>query len=168
MKKLITGYTVGFMFNNDMSEIILLLRKSKPKLEWMAGKWNGVGGHIEEGETPAVCMAREFEEEAGIKTNPEDWTEFAILAGDDYDVYCFFTHYDDLNKYIQAEEQKVSIFSTKQESFIVQELDVYPRPSYHEIPVMPNLTFLIPLAMNCAYLQKPVWFFNAVGDGSHD
>ncbi|MBR2294909.1 MAG: NUDIX domain-containing protein [Clostridiales bacterium] len=30
------------------------------------GKWLGVGGHIEKGETPEECVVREIEEETGI------------------------------------------------------------------------------------------------------
>lgn len=79
-----TRYVVGFLFDGQW-ESVVLIRKSKP--EWQRGKLNGVGGKIEtfpieawvnpprheRTETPQEAMAREFEEEAGVKTNPKGW-----------------------------------------------------------------------------------------------
>jgi 8-oxo-dGTP diphosphatase len=155
MKEKTTRYTVGFMFSEDESQVILLQRKSKPGMEWMAGKWNGVGGHVEDGETSYECMAREFEEEAGIKTKPEDWTHYAVLIGQGYDVSCFFSHYSRLWECSQKEEQEVRIFSTNPYG---------TSEPYLNVPLMHNLKFLIPLALNCSDIFKPVWFFGAVGD----
>ncbi len=43
---------------------ILLLNRDHPR--WM-GSWNGVGGKIEKGESPNICILREVIEETGIK-----------------------------------------------------------------------------------------------------
>ena len=162
-KNEIIGYTVGFMFSEDEQKILLLQRKSKPGLEWMKGKWNGIGGHIEKDETPAVCMAREFEEEAGIKTDPSDWIEFAVLSGEDYNVYCFFTHYENLSEFETKEDQKVAMFGVEGDLYSTAEEII--APVYTDIELMPNLKYLIPLALNCRGTQLPVWFFGAVGEG---
>jgi 8-oxo-dGTP pyrophosphatase MutT (NUDIX family) len=58
----------------------VLIRKSKP--EWQRGKWNGIGGSIEPGETPLDAMVREFQEEAGTHTTRNDWMELLTLGGD--------------------------------------------------------------------------------------
>ncbi|ADU30952.1 NUDIX hydrolase [Evansella cellulosilytica] len=42
---------------------ILMLNREFP--EWM-GVWNGVGGKIDDGETPLECILREVNEETGI------------------------------------------------------------------------------------------------------
>jgi 8-oxo-dGTP pyrophosphatase MutT (NUDIX family) len=153
-------YTVGFMFSEDEREVILLQKKKKKGLEFLAGKWNGVGGTVEKDELPAVCMAREFEEEAGIKTAPEDWKLFAIIAGPEYNVNFYLTHYHDLYQYIQRESEKVSVFSVKQDtSPVVMEYDNYPPPSYHNINVVDNLKFLIPMALCAKDFATPVWIF---------
>jgi 8-oxo-dGTP diphosphatase len=54
-------FTVDFITNNG--KILLLHRKKAPN----KGKWNGVGGHIEPGESPYHSMLREIGEETGIK-----------------------------------------------------------------------------------------------------
>lgn len=43
---------------------ILLLNRETPA--WM-GMWNGVGGKLEDGETPTECIIREIKEETGIQ-----------------------------------------------------------------------------------------------------
>ncbi len=44
---------------------LMLLRNKKEK-DVNAGKWIGVGGHLEEGETPEECVRREIAEETGL------------------------------------------------------------------------------------------------------
>lgn len=56
-------YTMCFIKRRD--EILLLNRE---KASWM-GRWNGLGGKIEAGETPLACALREVEEEAGLHLN---------------------------------------------------------------------------------------------------
>jgi 8-oxo-dGTP diphosphatase len=43
---------------------ILMLRRNKPPNQ---GLWNGIGGHIEAGETPRECALREIAEETGYR-----------------------------------------------------------------------------------------------------
>lgn len=82
-------YVVGFMFD-DLGERVLLIRKNRP--DWQAGKANGVGGKIEEGEMPLAAMTREFEEETGVKTDTTMWDCFALMSGfdfHDFEIYFF-------------------------------------------------------------------------------
>jgi 8-oxo-dGTP diphosphatase len=72
------NYVVGFMFSSG-KDGILLIRKNRP--EWQYGKLNGIGGKMEEGETPRDAMVREFREETGLKTKEEDWTIAGRIEG---------------------------------------------------------------------------------------
>lgn len=70
---------VGFCFlNTDEKQEVILVKKSRPK--WQKGKLNGVGGAIEEMESPQVAMYREFLEETGIETSLDDWKEIATIT----------------------------------------------------------------------------------------
>ena len=44
----------------------LMLHRIKKKSDMNQGKWIGVGGHFEEGESPEECLIREVQEETGL------------------------------------------------------------------------------------------------------
>jgi len=89
-------YVLGFYFRHQGSaktEVLLVLKNRPP---WQNGRVNGIGGHIEPGETPEGAMEREFREETGLDfTAIKEWRLFAILRskGDTEDedglVYAF-------------------------------------------------------------------------------
>ena len=47
-------------------EEYLMLYRNKKKNDLNAGKWVGVGGKFEEGESPEECLFREVREETGL------------------------------------------------------------------------------------------------------
>lgn len=77
-------YTICFIKQENK---ILLLNREKPS--WM-GSWNGVGGKLEEGETPTECIIREVFEETSIKLENVQykgivtWKEDGIKSGGMY------------------------------------------------------------------------------------
>ena len=44
-----------------------MLHRVKKAVDENAGKWIGIGGHLEENESPEECVRREAREEAGIE-----------------------------------------------------------------------------------------------------
>ena len=75
----------------------LMIHRVKKENDMHAGKWNGLGGKLEPGETPEECAAREIREESGLViANPvlkgiltfpmfdgdEDWYSFVFLVRD--------------------------------------------------------------------------------------
>ena len=76
-------YVAGFAFDERESKVALIL-KTRP--DWQKGRLNGIGGHIEPGETPLAAMHREFEEETGGSAL---WQQFATLCGDGFAVHFF-------------------------------------------------------------------------------
>ncbi len=47
-------------------DCLLMMHRIKKEQDENAGKWIGIGGHLEEGETPEECIRREAREEAGL------------------------------------------------------------------------------------------------------
>lgn len=81
-----TLYVVGFAFRSNGK--VVLIEKRRP--DWQAGKLNGVGGHVEKGETMRQAMLREFEEEAGARVH--NWEHFATVTdATNWSVYFFGT-----------------------------------------------------------------------------
>ncbi|KXT78704.1 Mutator mutT protein (7,8-dihydro-8-oxoguanine-triphosphatase) [Streptococcus sp. DD11] len=54
----------------DNGKEFLMLHRNKKPNDVHAGKWIGVGGKLERGETPQECAAREILEETGLKAKP--------------------------------------------------------------------------------------------------
>lgn len=51
----------------ERGEEVLLLHRTKKPSDPNEGKWIGVGGKLEPGETPEACMRREIAEETGLR-----------------------------------------------------------------------------------------------------
>ena len=54
----------------DNGKELLMLHRNKKPNDVHEGKWIGVGGKLERGETPQECAAREILEETGLKATP--------------------------------------------------------------------------------------------------
>lgn len=128
-----TRYVAGLLFTPDESiqlrNRVALIRKKRP--EWQAGKLNGIGGHIEEGEAPSQAMRREFKEEAGAET---EWRHFCTMTSPTWEVY-WFVAFDN-----------VAIQSLTDEP--VEWYDVDDLNTRDEFDTIPNLKWLIPLALD--------------------
>lgn len=80
--------TLCYIRSNDQT---LMLHRIKKENDMHAGKWNGLGGKFEAGESPEECAIREMHEESGLLvTNPRlhGVITFPAFAGDD-DWYTF-------------------------------------------------------------------------------
>lgn len=73
----------------------LMVHRIKKANDMHQGKWNGLGGKLEPGETPEECARREIREESGLEVtnlslkglltfpgfaNDEDWYAFVFTA----------------------------------------------------------------------------------------
>ncbi len=71
----------------------LMLHRVSKKNDVNRGKWIGVGGHFEEGESPEECLLREVREETGL--NLTSWQFRGLLsfnsAGWDPEFICVYT-----------------------------------------------------------------------------
>ncbi len=132
-------YVVGFVVHKgDDFDSVVLIRKNRP--EWQAGRYNGVGGKIEPGETAPVAMEREFREETGVTIPADAWDRMCTIAWP-----------DDVARVGNADPTEVVFF---------RHLWGTVRPEVHQMTdervdwwmvndlpdVIPNLRWLVPLA----------------------
>ena len=62
----------------------LLLLRNKEENDMNEGKWMGVGGHLEEGETPIEAAKREIREESGLIVEELNYVGVVEFVNDDY------------------------------------------------------------------------------------
>jgi len=71
----------------------LMIYRNKKQNDYHEGKWNGLGGKFEAGETPEECAIREIEEESGLKVKSvsmRGFITFPLFDGvDDWYVFLF-------------------------------------------------------------------------------
>lgn len=70
----------------------LMVHRIKKENDMHRGKWNGLGGKFEPGETPEACVIREVREESGLEIrNPRlhGLVMFPGFKGDDWYVFVF-------------------------------------------------------------------------------
>jgi len=71
----------------------LMLHRTKKENDYHEGKWNGLGGKLEQGESPEDCVIREIKEEAGLTIKSpkmRGFITFPFFDGvDDWYVFLF-------------------------------------------------------------------------------
>lgn len=127
-------YVAGFMFSPDFENVVLI-EKNKP--EWQKGKYNAIGGKIEDGESPHNAMVREFEEETGIVTQTIDWNWLCCIGDENYKVWFYWC---------SAENWESHLSTTDEEVFHLPVKDLHTVRHY----LIENLAWLIPLAIDKA------------------
>ena len=82
---------------NKKSNSTLMIHRVKKENDYHQGKWNGLGGKFESGESPEECAIREIKEESGLNVKSvtmkgfitfpmfdgkEDWYVFLFVSDD--------------------------------------------------------------------------------------
>jgi 8-oxo-dGTP diphosphatase len=139
-------YVIGFAFNSDFSKVALI-RKNKPV--WQKGCLNGIGGKIEEGETPIDAQEREFKEEAGIEVN--NWFAYALIRGSDFDLYVSKAVGVDLDSIRSMEDEQIEIHD-------VDDIILYKEK------MIDNLPYLICMGKydvtHCFYIEETTTWYD--------
>ena len=106
-----THYTVGFLFSFDKQKVALI-RKNRP--DWQKGRLNGVGGHVEAGETALQCMGREFGEEVEYPSLfKTEWRQYATLESPQFIMDCFAS-LGDLSSIKAKTDEDIEVVSVDQ------------------------------------------------------
>lgn len=128
-------FVLGFAYDD---ECILLIRKNRPN--WQNGYLNGIGGHVEEGETLHEAMSREFNEETMGKlgkTTPPQWLYVCTFQGKEYKVHTFGL------KMERLDQLKGNVMIASDEGLIQDYGFEYLHE--HQYEMISNLQWLIPL-----------------------
>lgn len=130
---------VGFVFDDRFNNV-LLIQKQKP--DWQCGYFNGIGGKCKENEPPRLAIARETYEETTMDIEPAAWTHFLTLhtggkpeTAPEVEI-CFF--------FVAVE--RCVLTSARSET--KEQLLIIPRNNVPHYKTVPNLQWMIPLAVN--------------------
>lgn len=137
----VTEYVVGFLMDTRRQEVALI-RKNRP--EWQAGRLNGIGGHVEPGERPYEAMCREFFEETGLAVR--GWKTLVVMDFPGARITFYRT------------SVPASILHGVR-SMTDEEVGVYPLHMVRDeafYPIIPNLSWLLPLAAYTADEYAPI------------
>ena len=144
-------YVAGFALAPSS---VLLVRKTHPAQ--LAGRWNAVGGKVDAGETDYQAMVREFKEETGLVTFESDWQQFCTLRGQ-YPLNgsaAPSVEFDVVFYYLLTEERDVRAFNDVGEELFWHS---YKNATDPEL-VLPNVTWLLPMARSFAYGERAAGF----------
>lgn len=129
-------YSLGFAFDQKLEHVVLI-EKTHPS--FLAGKLNGLGGKLEDKDNGFLmrCHRREFFEECGLPTDDGSWRYFAkfFQRFGDFEVFCYYA--------ILLDSMIESVCSMTEEKVAIYRVQDIPG-----LPVMPNLRWLIPMAIS--------------------
>lgn len=128
-------YTVGFLFNEELTKLLLIQKKRGPTFN--LGKWNGLGGKIELGEGIRTSIAREVLEEARVTTDCTEWSCYHKERTADCELY-FMTAKISTHRLMLAKsltDERITL------SHLPPESGFYSDPSY-----VYNLSYLVDMA----------------------
>ena len=82
--------TLCYITHNDKT---LMLYRNKKKNDENAGKWVGIGGKLEAGESPEDCLVREVREETGIILESYRFRGLVTFVSDEWgtEYMCLYT-----------------------------------------------------------------------------
>lgn len=144
------NYVLGLICNHTKTRI-LLIEKQKP--DWMRGRWNGIGGKIEENETPEQAMSRECEEETGFSRMFYIACIFICPGGTVYVMV-------NIGRLGGDDQEGIYFEQREQEKLQVWSLDNLPSI------MMENLKWLIPVCLYGNFKQPPIFYCSTLGVGN--
>ena len=120
-------YVAGFLYTPERTHVVLI-QKNRPL--WMRGRWNGVGGKLEPGESWDECMMREFREETGVLIPPSEWQHAVTIYNEHFEC-----------RFFRAFSAQVAEVDTVEDEVV----GVHPLSGVHALHTTNNVQWLVPL-----------------------
>ncbi|MCR5322218.1 MAG: 8-oxo-dGTP diphosphatase [Lachnospiraceae bacterium] len=103
---------------NGSEEILMLYRNKKPN-DPNEGKWLGIGGKVEPGETPDEANIREIYEETGIRIDPDAChfhgiIQFFNTEYEDEEIYLYSAAVPENTEFIECNEGELHWIDSKE------------------------------------------------------
>ena len=116
----------------------LMLYRNKKKNDMNQGKWLGVGGHVEDGETPFQAVVREVKEETGLTLKSAEYRAIINFVNDDYvEIIYQYTSSDFTGEVIDCNEGELKWFPKDE----VMSLPMWEGDKYFLDPLIKNEPF---------------------------
>lgn len=141
-----TEYVLCYGLNLERDKVVLI-KKNRPW--YLAGKWNAPGGGVEHNESINDASTREFEEETGIRVEPDRWESIGRLEGDGYVVHCLVTFTDDVLKAVTTTDEEVKV-----ESYEDLLVDVVKNPKRYSDDLGPMLQIAVSTGYKYVVLER--------------
>lgn len=93
--------TLCYLENRDA---YLMLYRNKKEHDANEGKWIGIGGHFEDGESPDECLLREVKEETGIALLDYRFRGIVTFCSDEWPVEYMFLYTADVPEGMEVPE----------------------------------------------------------------
>ena len=101
----------------ERNDEYLLLFRNKKKNDINLGKWIGVGGHIENGETPEQALIREIKEETNLDVNSFEKRGIVYFYNNDFSEVMHLYVVKDYSGEIKECDEGILEFKKKNEMF---------------------------------------------------
>lgn len=134
------AYVLGLAFTPNKTAVALIEKRHGPAC--LIGKWNGVGGKVEPGESTIDAMVREFKEETGVEIRKEMWDMFLTLRTNaDEVIHVFRSFHVAVLKVLTTTDETVELVDRAR-------LEAYPVEHFPRLVTPFNLSWIIPMALN--------------------
>jgi len=131
-------YTLGFIKRNN--DILMVNREKSP---WK-GSWNGVGGKLNENETPLQCITREISEETDIDVSSIRIQDKGVLTWNSFDalgngLHIFLIELPETYEYLTPKKETEGILDWKEINWICD---------FENYGVAHNIPYFLPTVLN--------------------
>jgi 8-oxo-dGTP diphosphatase len=137
-------FVLALLFGADRKQVVLM-RRTRPA--WQAGRVNGLGGRIKDGESAREAARREVREESGVDV--AEWIEVLVWEDVEYRMHVVRAMSELARGARTMEDQEV----------FLADVDALPAN------VIDNLRWLVPLALD-REVEMPIQVRSAAAKGS--